>query len=215
MIAYFWHLRLGTNKVLTRARNKSINPLKIIPRYVEQSALRISYIITLSRSVFWVSLFIYGPIYAIEAGLPAWVAGGLLSFVSALLLFSPLIRKLSEIIGTRSVIIIGQLLSGLCTCGLFVLGEPASSGLLLWVFAAVGAAILDVLGNIPFMRMVKARERTEMTMIFSTWREGSELLTPLAAAAVLIILPFEYFYLVVGGFLLLAGICSTWLPRRL
>ena len=75
--------------------------------------------------------------------------------------------------------------------------------------------MLDVLGNIPFMRMVKPRERTEMTMIFSTWREGSELLTPLAAAIILLMAPFEYYYLFLGALLLLAAFASSYLPKRL
>ncbi|MEZ5341771.1 MAG: hypothetical protein R2706_10040 [Acidimicrobiales bacterium] len=32
--------------------------------------------------------------------------------------------------------------------------------LVFWLAAAVGGAAVDVLGNIPFMRMVKPRERT-------------------------------------------------------
>ena len=88
-------------------------------------------------------------------------------------------------------------------------------GLLLWLAAALGGVMLDVLGNIPFMRMVKPRERTEMTMIFSTWREGSELLTPLIAATLLLVLPFHYFYLVISLLLIIAAYASSFLPNRL
>lgn len=65
------------------------------------------------------------------------------------------------------------------------------------------------------MRMVKNWERTEMTTIFSTWREGSELLTPLLASAVLLFAPFQVFYLVLGVMLLFAAYMSTYLPGRL
>jgi MFS family permease len=215
MLAYFWKLRLGPNIIVTRAKNPSVNPLKVIPRYFEQPAMRIAYLITLSRAVFWVSLFIYGPIYAVEAGYPAWVAGGLLSFASGLLFLSPLVRKLSDRFGTRTIIMCGQLISGTCAVILFNIGEPAPVGLVVWIFAAIGGVMLDVLGNIPFMRMVKPRERTEMTMIFSTWREGSELLTPLAAAIILLMGPFEYYYLFLGALLLLAAFASSYLPKRL
>jgi ACDE family multidrug resistance protein len=81
MLGFFWYLRLGQNRVIRKARKHPINPLKIISRYFQQPALRIAYVITLSRAIFWMSLFIYGPIYVIEAGLPTWMAGGLLSFV--------------------------------------------------------------------------------------------------------------------------------------
>lgn len=215
MLGYFWRLRLGPNPIVKKARNPSVNPIKIIPRYFEQPALRIAYLITLSRSVFWVSLFVYGPIYAVEAGFPAWVAGGLLSFTSGLLFISPMVRILSDRIGTRKVIMLGQLISSSSVFALFAIGEPAAWGLIAWVTAAIGGVFLDVLGNIPFMRMVKPRERTEMTMIFSTWREGSELVTPLAAAIILLFAPFEYFYLFLGLLLLCAALASSYLPKRI
>ena len=215
MLFYFWRLRLGPNPVVIKAKQSSVNPLKVIPRYFQQPALRIAYFITLSRSIFWVTLFVYGPIYTVEAGLPTWVAGGLLSFSSGLLFLSPAIRKLADIIGTRSVIIIGQIISGISVITLFLLGSPQPIGLIFWISAALGGVMLDVLGNIPFMRMVKPRERTEMTMIFSTWREGSELLTPLIAAIILMFAPFEVLYLFLGGLLISAAFSSSYLPRRL
>ena len=215
MLSYFWRLRLGPNIIVRKAKNPSVNPLKIIPRYFQQPALRIAYLITISRSVFWVSLFIYGPIYTVEAGFPPWVAGGLLSFSSGLLFISPLVRRLSDHFGTRTVIICGQLLTGSSVLILFILGEPSSIGIAFWLLGAVGGVMLDVLGNIPFMRMVKPRERTEMTMIFSTWREGSELITPLAAAIILLFFPFHIFYLFLGLLLLSAAFVSSYLPKRL
>lgn len=215
MLAYFWYLRLGYSQVIQPAKTPSVNVFKIIPRYFEQPALRIAYWITLSRSIFWMSLFIYGPIYVVEADLPGWVAGGLLSLVSGLLLISPFIRRLSIRFGTRVVIVTAFILAGVSILMLYVTGEPKPIGLLFWVLAAVGGATIDVLGNIPFMRMVKPRERTEMTMIFSTWREASQLLTPLLVSLVLMLAPFEAYYLVLAAILFSASFTATFLPRRL
>lgn len=215
MLGYFWRLRLGPNPVVRKAKTASVNPLKIIPRYFEQPALRVAYLITISRSIFWVTLFVYGPIYTVEAGLPTWVAGALLSLASGLLFFSPITRRMADKYGTRTIIIAGQLISGASLIVLFIIGEPQPVGLVFWVLASVGGVMLDVLGNIPFMRMVKPRERTEMTMIFSTWREGSELVAPLVAATVLLFGPFHLLYLFLGISLLLASFVSSYLPRRL
>ena len=190
MLTYFWYLRLGHSQVIQPAKSPSVNVFRIIPRYFEQSALRIAYWITLSRSIFWMSVFIYGPIYVVEADLPSWVAGGLLSLVSGLLLISPLIRRLSSRFGTRVVIVYAFILTGgsiLMRCIWYRRTEAdwlCYSG----CWPAVGGATIDVLGNIPFMRMVKPRERTEMTMIFSTWREASQLLTPLLVSLVVLLL---------------------------
>ena len=215
MLSYFWYLRLGHGRAIKKAKSQSVNVFKIIPRYFQQRALRIAYWITLSRSIFWVALFIYGPIYVIEANLSPWVAGGLLSLASALLLISPLIRRLAGRVGTRLIIQCALLLVGSSLLMLYFIGEPRPIGLLFWVTAALGGVTLDVLGNIPFMRMVKPRERTEMTMIFSTWREGSQLLTPLLVSMVLLFAPFEVFYVLLALLLFGAGITASFLPRRL
>jgi len=215
MLSYFWYLRLGHGQGIQKAKSRSINVFKIIPRYFKQRPLRIAYWITMSRSIFWVTLFIYGPIYVIEAKLPVWAAGGLLSLASALLLISPLIRRFAGRIGTRQTIIIALVLVGYSMSMLYVIGEPKPIGLVFWVSAALGGVTLDVLGNIPFMRMVKPRERTEMTMIFSTWREGSQLLTPLLVSTVLLFAPFEIFYVLLALFLFGAAIKASFLPRRL
>jgi len=215
MLVYFWYLRLGHSQVIQKAKKPSVIIFRIIPRFFAQPALRIAYWITLSRSIFWMTVFIYAPIYVVESGLPNWVAGVLLSLVSSLLIFSPLIRRLAGRFGTRSLIVSAMWLTGISMTMLYLLGEPQPLGLLFWVIAALGGAIVDVLGNIPFMRTVKPRERTEMTMIFSTWREGSQLLTPLLVSAVLLIAPFEAYYLLLAAILISAGSMATFLPRRL
>ena len=215
MLSYFWYLRLGHGSGIQKARSRSVNVFKIIPRYFEQRTLRIAYWITMSRSIFWVTLFIYGPIYVVEANLPTWIAGGLLSLASALLLISPFIRRLAGRQGIRLTIVCALLLIGGSMLMLYVIGEPKSIGLLFWMTAALGGVTLDVLGNIPFMRMVKPRERTEMTMIFSTWREGSQLLTPLLVSLVLLVAPFESFYVLLALLLFGAAFTATFLPRRL
>ena len=53
-----------------------------------------------------------------------------------------------------------------------------------------------------------------MTMVFSTWREMSELVTPLIIAIILIVLPFSTVYYVFGGFLLLIAVYARELPNR-
>jgi MFS family permease len=214
-IAFFWYLRLGGNELISRARTRSVNPLRLIPRYFSQPRLRIAYLITLTRSIFWLSLFIYGPIYVVEAGLPSWVAGALISMTSALMLASPLTRRVVGRYGTRIVIVVAQNLCAAALVLLYLTGEPKPIGLVFWILASLGAAALDVVGNIPFMRMVRAHERTEMTMIFSTWREASNLLTPLLAMLVLLVAPIEVYYLLLALLLSLASVAVSYLPRRL
>ncbi len=215
MLGYFWKLRLGDNKVVVKAQSQGKNPWQAIKRYSGQKRLRIAYGITLSRSCFWVALFIYGPIYLVEAGLPVWSAGLLLSGISAMLFFSPAIRQASQRFGTRQVIAVGLSLTGLSLVMLGLLGEPTPMGVLFWVSGALGGVLLDVLGNIPFMRSVKPRERVEMTAVFSTWREASELLTPLIVSAVLVVFPFHVFFFVLAVMHFSSAASTSFLPKRL
>lgn len=215
MLGYFWKLRLGDDEVVRTARSHPKNPLRAVIRYLGQPRLRVAYGITISRSCFWVALFVYGAIYVVEAGLPNWMVGMLLSGVSGLLLLSPLVRKLADRFGTRQVIILSLILTGASTIVLGLMGAPKPIGILFWVIGAIGGAALDVLANIPFMRLVKPRERIEMTMVFSTWREGSELLTPALAAVVLFFGSFWAFYIVLGLMHIASAIGATYLPKRL
>ena len=215
MLAYFWHLRLGDNPVLVAAKpRKAIQPLVLIPHFFKQKFLRISYLITLSRAIFWVLLYVYGPIYVVEAGLPNWVSAVLLSAGCAMLFFSPWIRLLAERFQTKNVLIFGLSLCGVSLLILGLLGEAKGIGVLVWWTGAWGASMVDILGNIPFMRTVKPYERIQMTMVFSTWREMSELLTPLLISLILLVLPFYTVYYVFGGFLIAVAIYASVLPNR-
>ena len=147
--------------------------------------------------------------------MPRWVAGGLISSTSALMLFSPLIRNLVGKHGTKIVIVVAQLVCACALVMLYITGEPRPVGLIYWIIASLGASTPDVVGNIPFMRMVKIRERSEMTMIFSTWREASNLLTPLLVTLVLLVAPIEVFYLLLALMLFTASYVASFLPRRL
>jgi MFS family permease len=214
-LAYFWRLRLGDDLVIQRAQSKPKSPLKAIVRYLSQRRLRIAYMITLSRACFWVTLFVYGPIYVVEAGLPAVWGGLLLSGISGLLFISPIIQRLADRYGTRQVIMTCLVLIGTCLIGLGLLQAPKPIGLLFWVIGSLGASGVDILGNIPFMRMVRPRERSEMTMVFTTWREASSLLTQALVFLIVLIWPFWVIYFVLAAMQFLAAFSTANLPRRL
>ena len=216
MLVYYWWLRLGNSEVITEAKSVVASPFTNIPRFFKQRYMRIAYAITFVRATFWVSLFIYGPIYVVEAGFDEWVAGAFLSGVAGLLLAAPLIRQLADRIGTRMLITSSFSVIGVSLILLAGLGAPRPAGIIFWLTAALGASGIDVVGNIPFMRMVKPRERVAMATVFSTWREMSSLLSPLLAMLVLGVgLPFPAFFAVLAASCFLAVIVSARLPRRL
>ncbi len=215
MVAYFWRLRLHRNPVLLGPTKASSNPIRNVVRFFDQRNMRIAYAITSTRAVFWAALFIYGPIYVVEAGFPTWVAGSFLSVSSAMLFLAPLVGRSADRFGTRQVIIGSLLLMAAGATGLAVLRDERPLGLVFWLTGAMGGAALDVLGNIPFVRMVKPRERTAMTTVFSTWREVSFLVAPALGAAALALGAFWLLYVAIAGLLLAAAAATTFLPRRL
>ncbi len=215
MLTYFWYLHFSDDKVVIKAKSTAANPWKSVVRYSSQKRLRIAYGITLSRSCFWVVLFVYGPIYVIESGLPAWVAGLLLSGISALLFLSPVVRYFADKYGTRQVLIVGLIITGSSLIALGLIGTAQPIGIVFWVFGALGGVLLDVLGNIPFMRSVRPRERLAMTAVFSTWREGSELLTPALVSLVLLFAPFYFVYYILAIMHFMAAVKASYLPARL
>ena len=92
-------------------------------------------------------------------------------------------------------------------------GDPTPVGVVFWLTAAYGATWLDVLGNIPFMRTVKPRQRIPMTTVFSSWRETSSFAAPALAAAVLFVGPFWVFYFVLAACCLATAVYAT-VPAR-
>ncbi|MGI9604826.1 MAG: MFS transporter [Acidimicrobiales bacterium] len=216
VLAYYWYLRLGHSDVITEPKSVAPSPLANIGHFVKQKRMRVAYTITFVRSTFWVGLFVYAPIYTVEAGLADWVAGAFLSGVAGLLLAGPIVRRVAESVGTRRVIIVGYGAIVVSLLALASLGDPRPAGLLLWFAAAVGGSFIDIVGNIPFMRMVRPRERIAMATVFSTWRELSALVSPLLGSLVLAAsAPFEVYYVVLAVLCAATAGVTTLLPKRL
>jgi MFS family permease len=215
LTAYHWKLRVARNPVLRAPSGPVPGVVPSVRRYFRQRHLRAAYLITCIRSIFWSALFIYGPIYVVEAGLPEWSAGLFLSAASAALFVGPFVSRASDIHGVRTMLIIGFVVTATALGVLTVLGDPTPIGLPLWLIGAIGGGILDTVANIPFMRLVRPRERTAMTTVFSTWREVSFFVTPALAALVLLVGPLWLLYPVIAALMLGGAALATTLPRRL
>ena len=212
---YFWRLRLHRNPVLLTPTTAIPNAVHSMVRFFRQRNLRIAYAITTSRAIFWAALFVYGPIYVVESGLPTWAAGVFLSAASGMLFISPMVRVTADRLGTRAVIIGALGVMSASMVALAIIGDARKIGLVFWLTGALGGAAVDMLGNIPFMRLVKPRERVAMTAIFTTWRETSFLLAPVIGAVALGLGSFWLLYLVIAMLLASAAIATSFLPRRL
>ena len=140
-----------------------------------------------------------------------------ISLGNAMLFLTVLIGRFAERVGVRRVIVGACLLSAssmLAAAALAVVGwSVAVAGLLL--LAAVWASGLDAVGNIPFLRAVRARERAEMTTVFRTYIDLSELLPSALFALLLSFFGLESVFATTGLVMLAIGLIARHLPRAL
>jgi hypothetical protein len=140
-----------------------------------------------------------------------------ISLGNAMLFLTVPIGRYAERAGVRQVIVGAYLLSAitmLAAAALAVLGwSIAVAGLLL--LAAVWASGLDAVGNVPFLRAVRARERAEMTTVFRTYIDLSELLPSALFALLLSFFGLESVFATTGVAMLAIGLVARHLPRAL
>ena len=65
--------------------------------------------------------------------------------------------------------------------------------------------MLDVVGGLPFLMSVKPSERTEMSAVYSSFRDVSSILTPGAAWLVLWVAPLPGIFVAAG-----VGLLASW-----
>ncbi len=215
LLLFFWLLRLTDNPAVQKANRGPPNPLTCIGRFVSQPRLRLAWVITFGRSCWWVFFFIYTPIYMIESGYGAAVGAAVVSAGNALLFLTPIFGRLGARRGIKRVLSAAYLAAGLSTflAGLFYAHAAAATALLL--VAALGCVALDALGNIPFMRSVHPYERAEMTTVFRTYIDFSELVTPAVFAVILSLSDLRTVFVVFGVVLAAFAIWPRFLPNRM
>ncbi|MES2666374.1 MAG: MFS transporter [Pseudomonadota bacterium] len=214
LLVAFWVLRLGNGKQITRAKGPALNPLAYLGRFFAQPRLIAGWMFAVMRSCGWWVYVVYLPIYCIEAGLSDKVGGIALSLTNALLFASPfmlrLVRRMSV---RRSVRVAFGLCGGLFVASALASGVPfASVGFMM--AASVFLVMLDVVGGLPFMMSVKPSERTEMSAVYSSFRDVSGILTPGGAWLVLLVAPLPGIFAAAGvGLLASFAVASRLHPR--
>lgn len=189
MLAAFWWMRMGNGKQIARARGPASSPLKYLPRFLEQPRLITGFLFAVIRSAGWWIYVVYLPIFAIEKGLGQELGGILLSVTNACLFGAPLLQRWVQQHSIRLAVRTGFLIVALCFGGAAALqGWPdVAVGLLMAGSAAL--ILLDICGGLPFLMAVKPSERTEMSAVYSSYRDISGILTPGAAWLVLMVSP--------------------------
>lgn len=214
LVVTFWVLRLGNGKQITRAHRPAVNPLAYLGRFFAQKRLIAGWMFAVVRSTGWWVYVVYLPYFCIEQGLGNKVGGVALSLSNGLLFIAPVmlraVRRSSVRITVRTAFFL---------CGSLFLASALLAPLpWLAVIAMMGASIflvmLDVVGGLPFMMSVKPSERTEMSAVYSSFRDVSSILTPGVAWAVLAIAPTAaIFAACAGGMAAAFGVAGRLHPR--
>lgn len=217
LLCFFWYFRLSDNIAIRPGKTKPANPLANIGRFLAQPRLRLAWFIAFGRSCFWTSFFVYAPLLMVVTGQGS-LAGGLIVSAGNALLFTALLwGRLGARFGARRTMAVAfaGMAVGLTVAAAAGEASPWVAGAFLLVTAFFGVA-LDALGSVVFMRAVRSHERAQMTAVYRTYLDLSELMPPLVYSIVLI-----FFGLggVFASLAILMAVCAvvTWhyLPRRI
>jgi len=215
-LVFFWSLRLSASPVVASAsRSTVVNPLRHLRRFLAQPRLRLAWLLAFARAGWWQMFFVYGPIYAVTAGLGQQAAGAMISIGAGALLLVPVWGWIGRRYGLRRLLVVGYTLTGLLTLAAAMLADLPLVGAAVLVVAVFTATLIDGAGNIPFLRSVRVWERAEMTGVFTTYRQTAQFAPPGFFALLLRVFELPSVFVASGiGMLILAGF-TRYLPRRM
>jgi len=215
MLCAFAYLRLGNGKLITRATTATINPLAFLGRFFWQPRLIAGWLFAVIRSCGWWAYVVYLPIFALESGLGETLGGTLLSITNAALFLSPFLLRWMQKHSVRTAVQTGFLACAFLfgSAGLVAV-VPSASVALLFV-GSFFLILLDICAGLPFLMAVKPSERTEMSAVYSSYRDVSGILTPGFAWLILLAAPISGIFAAVGAASLLAWAIAGQLHPRL
>ncbi len=214
LLAVFWWLRITEAEQISPPKAGNLSVANNLASYFGNGHMRVAYMIAVARSAAWVTFFTYGPIYIVQAGVPVEWVGLIMGLVVSVLLGSPLIGRFAQWFGVRRAIYYAFMIAGTLFVVIGALPEPVVWAFALFFAASLCMDLLDIVGNLPFMRTVRKGVRVEMTTVFSTWRELSYTLTPGVSALLLIFLPLQGLFTALGLAFVGTGIVVRSLPKR-
>lgn len=205
LLVVFWVMRLGNGRLVVRARAPAPSPLAYLGRFFAQPRLIAGWLFAVLRSCGWWVYVVYLPIFAVQSGLSDKVGGTALSLTNALLFTTPFMLRWMQARTVRATVRTGFFMVGLAfTLAALVSPFPWATVALLMSGSAF-LILLDISGGLPFLMAVKPAERTEMSAVYSSFRDVSGVLTPGVAWLVLLAAPLPGIFGVVG-----AGLFAMW-----
>ena len=97
----------------------------------------------------------------------------------------------------------------------FVFSGTPQVAIVLLVFAALGATMLDGSGHVLFLRAVHPLERSEMTGVFQTYRDVANLAVPGFFAILLKFFALPVIFIGAAGWMMVGTLFSRYIPKRM
>jgi MFS family permease len=213
----FWYFRLGDGAVIKPATNPPVNPLHNFVRFFRQPRLRLAWLIAFSRSAFWTTFFVYGPILMVASGQGKLMGGLFLSLGNVMLLSTLFWARMAKRVGLRKVITFCFAGLTLFTFAAGFTGDhmPLATAAILLI-GTIFASAIDGVGSTPYMRAVKSRERAAMTSVYRTFIDFSDLLPQMAYAIILLYFGFGSIFIVLGCLMVATTVCVwSYLPKSM
>jgi len=201
--------------IVPASKSASVNPLKYLSRYLQQPRLRLAYGLVLARSSWWTMFIIYTPIYATQSGLGELTGAAIVSIGTAWTLSVPFWGWVARRYGVRRLMVWGFSFCSLLTFVVYLFVDKPNIASVLLIFCALGATMLDGVGNVLFYRAVRAGERSEMTAVFVTYRDTGQLLTPGLFAVLLSYFALPVVFSAAAGWMIVAAWFCRYIPGRL
>jgi ACDE family multidrug resistance protein len=199
-----WRTGMGPVSLRAGPVRVSPNPLRYLPRFLAQPRLVAGWYLAVVRGCGWSVYLVYVGIFAVQAGLPDTVGGLAASIASASLFLTPLMLRWMRRHTVRHAARLGFGAAGLCfVAAMFTAPWPAPA--IVWlVVGGFFLVLLDLCGGLPFLMAVRPAERTEMSAVYSTFRDLAAVATPGLVWAVLQVAPLPVVF-GAGGVLLLSA----------
>ena len=215
LLGYFWWLRVTEHPAVAPMKAPPPTPLRYLPRFFAQPRLRLAWLLAFGRSAWWTMFFVYAPVFAVTSGLGELAGGAIVSAGTACLFLVPLWGWIGRRRSLRRLLI-----AGYAATGLAMLFAAASAGAPVLVacglvLAALAASMIDGAGNLPFLRAVHPHERSEMTTVFTTYRDASQLAPPGVFALLLTAFKLPVVFAAAGLGMFVMAWYARFLPRKL
>ena len=213
-LIYFRWLGLHRMSMPTRDFGAG-NPLRHIGRFFRQPRLRLAWSLILTRSSWWMMFIIYTPIYASQSGLGELTGAAIVSIGSAWTLTLPYWGWFARRYSLRRLMYMGFTVATVMSLMVFVFSGTPRLAIVLLVFAALGATMLDGSGHVLFLRAVHPLERSEMTGVFQTYRDVANLAVPGFFAILLKFFALPVIFIGAAGWMMVGTLFSRYIPRRM